>query len=492
MSTRRDFMRTLLVGGAALPFVDLRLLATVDGPATAPNPILGLFPGFERLTPRQKVEWIERVTSPARAHPSGIFVCMPKVTAEGFRPVQEKDFEGMDRFSDNFGLKFRSVTDFFNNENSITVSGSHLAAQSVRYLATGDAAALAGARRAFASLRRIFQFGVEQGRRGWMGKPYHFEYSTHTTGDQYLHTMWGLWTFYPAASAAEQAEIRGMIRDMADDMIAADYTLHFENGRSWSMRMDPTDYNAIMAAVVVAAYKLTGEKKYRDAFELVRRTGKWETQNRLDLTIEKIRGGNWQPPAWDVLVKSVRRPDEFVHWEDIIHCQFTAIAASIIHESVPDLFTAADLDRTVTRWWSDYRLGFDPEYWGYLYWFLVSSQDRSWRPCPRTPRVAKEHWIGGHPMLSYTASWIFGECLTRFLWTAMVAARHCPGIRDQVTEFAAESLRRLQPAHLLWIRDTDGRQIPPELRYFSEFLSSEVPEGMIATYWEGTRLKLWS
>ena len=112
--------------------------------------------------------------------------------------------------------------------------------------------------------------------------------------------------------------------------------------------------------------------------------------------------------------------------------------------------------------------------------------------CPRTARTAKEHWIGGHPMLSYTASWMFGECLTRFLWTAMVAVRHCPPLRDEAAGFAAASLKRLQPQHLLWIRDPDGRQVPPELRYFTEFLSSEVPEGMIATYWEGTRLKLWS
>ena len=74
----------------------------------------------------------------------------------------------------------------------------------------------------------------------------------------------------------------------------------------------------------------------------------------------------------------------------------------------------------------------------------------------------------------------------------MVVARHCPPKRAEAVAFARETLERLQPHHLLWISDPDGKQIPPELRYFTEFLSSEVPECMIASYWEGRRLNLWS
>jgi hypothetical protein len=495
MNTRREFMKTLAVGGISVPLLDLSLLAAERSPpggASAPNPIGGLFPGFSALTAEEKIRRIERLTSAARAHPSGIFVCMAKVTPEGFRQVRPSDFDGMDQFMDNFGLKFRSATDFFNNENSITNSGSHLAAQSVRFLATGEPEALAAARTAYGSLRRIFEFGVQHGRPGFMGKPYHFEFSTHTTGDQYLHALWGLWSFYPVASTAEQAEIRAMIKATADYQLAVDFAVFYENGRNWNYRKDPTDYNAIMAALVAAAYKLTGERKYFDACEQVMLTGRWRTHNRLDLTIEEMRAGKWKVPPWEVLVGPNKRPGEFAHWEQIIHCQFTAIAASIIHECAPGLLSAEELDRTVSLWWADHGMGFDREYWGYLYWFLVSSQDRSWRACARTERAPKEQWIGGHPMLSYSAAWIFGECLTRFLWTAMVAARHCPRLRDEAAAFGAETFRRLEPRHLLWISDPDGRQVPPELRYFTEFLSSEVPEGMIASYWEGRRLKLWS
>jgi hypothetical protein len=417
---------------------------------------------------------------------------MPKVTAEGLRQVRVADFAGMDQFSENFGLKFKSITDFFDNENSITTSGSHLAAQSVRFKASGEAAALAAARKAFVSLRTIFEFGVQHERPGFMGKPYHFEYSSHTTGDQYLHTLWGLWSFYPVAAPGEQAEIRRMIKAMADHLIATDFTNHFENGRSQNMRLDPTDYNAIVAALVAAAFRMTGEPKYRESFEYVMRTGRWRTHRRLDLIIEKVKDGTWQSPRWEFLVGPHKRPGEFAHWEQIQHCQFIAIATSVIHECVPDLFPAEELRRVLSFWWEDHVMGFDREVWGYLYWFLVSAQDRSWRHCPRTERVPRDQWYGGHPMLSFASSWIYGDCLARFLWTALVVARHCPPQREEAAGFAVETFRRLQPWHLLWIADPDGKQVPSELRYFTEFLSSEVPEVMIASYWEGRRLNLWN
>jgi hypothetical protein len=469
-----------------------RSVAGAVAGGAAVNPIHSILPGFEALPWEEKINRVDRLASAARAHSSGIFVCMPKVTSAGLRQVRLSDFEGMDPFSENFGLRFKSVTDFFDNENSITSSGSHLAAQSVRYAATSDPAALVAARRAFASLRRIYSFGVEQGRPGFLGKPYHFEPSSHTTGDQYLHALWGLWTFHGVASAAEQVEIRDMIVGMADHMIAADFTTHYANGKSSNMRVNPTDYNAIMAALVAAAFKLTGETKYRDSVEFVMRTGRWTTHRRLDLTIEKIRAGTWKVPPWEKFAGPDRRPHEFVHWEEIQHCQFTAIAASIIHEAVPELLPLAEFRRVVALWWDDYVMGFEKERWGYLYWFFVSAEDRSWRPCARTERKPREEWFGGHPMLSFTSPWIYGDCLARFLWTAMVVARHCLEKREEAADFCRETYRRLRPDHLLWISDPDGRQIPPELRYFTEFLSSEVPECLVASYWEGRRLNLWS
>ncbi len=495
MNTRREFMKKLIVGGISVPLMKFSLTASSDGnPRKTPlaHPIRQLFPDFKDLTPEAKIRHIEQLTSAARAHPSGIFVCMPKITAEGMRQVRVSDFDGMDQFSEAFGMKFKSITDFFDNENSITVSGSHLAAQSVRYAASGDPAALAAARKAYASLRIIFQFGTEAGRPGFMGKPYHFEYSDHTTGDQYLHMLWGLWSFYPIASAKDQAEIRDMLVAMADYQIKVDYTIFNRTGGNWNMRLDPTDYNAIMAALVAAAYRMSGDRKYRDAYAFVVQTGKWQTHQRIDDIIEQFRNGTYKPKPWDRIAGAEVEAGEFAHWEQIQHCQFTAISAAIIHECVPDLFTSDDLSRVVGLWWEDNVMGFDREYWGYLYWFLVSSQDRTWRPCPRTERVPREQWFGGHPMLSFASSWIYGDCLARFQWTAMVVARHCPPKRDEAVAFASETLRRLQPHHMLWIADPDGEQIPTELRYFTEILSSEVPECLIASYWEGRRLNLWS
>lgn len=494
MESRRKFVQQMMVGSAAVFAPPLWAKGDLALGYQRPedHPIRKHFPDFTRMSPGAKIAHIERVTSAARAHPSNILVCMPKVTPAAIRQVRVADFDGMDQFSDNFGLKFESITDFFDNENSITTSGSHLAAQSIRYAASGDQAALTAARRAFASLRKIFEFGVEQGLPGFMGKPYHFKYSTHTTGDQYLHTLWGLWSFHEVASKQERGEIKEMIVAIADHQIAVDFTQYYKDGRSWNMREDTTDYNAIMAALVAAAYKMTGEQKYLDSFEFVMEGSRWLTHRRLDGIIAEIKAGTWEIPPWEVLVGESKRPGEFAHWEQIQHCQFTAIAASIIRECVPDQFSQQQLSDVVGFWWEDHVVGFDREYWGYLYWFLVSADDRSWRSFPRTERVPRDQWFGGHPMLSFSSPWIYGDCLARFQWTAMVVARHCPPKRAEAVAFARETLERLQPHHLLWISDPDGKQIPPELRYFTEFLSSEVPECIIASYWEGRRLNLWS
>ena len=461
-------------------------------PAASAHPINDLFPEFAALSPEEKIRQIERVTSAARVHPSGIMMCMPYVAPEGLRQVRTTDFEGMDQFSFNFGHKFKSITDFFSNENSITASGSHLAAQSIRFKATGEADAMAAARSAYRSLRIVFELGVEAGQRGFMGKPFHFEYSGHTTGDQYLHAMWGWLSFLPIATSEEQAEIRDMIMAVADYQISIDYTIFNRSGGNWCMRTDPSDYNAIMAAIVAAAYKMSGEQKYLDAYEHVMLTGKWMTHRRLDYIVGQFRDGSYESQPWDKIAGAKVAEGEFAHWEQIQHCHFTAISAVIIHECVPERFTNEDLSRVLALWWEDQPLGFDRDKWGYLYWFMVSSKDRSWRHCKMTERLPREEWFGGHPMLSFASSWIYGDCLARFMWTALVVARHCPPKRAEASAFAGETLRRLEPRHLLWIVDPDGEQVPPELNYFTKFLSSEVPECLIASYWEGRLLNLWA
>ena len=270
-----------------------------------------------------------------------------------------------------------------------------------------------------------------------------------------------------------------------------DYTIFNRSGGSWNNRLDPTDYNAIMAAMVAAAYKLSGDRKYRDAYQFIVETGNWQTHRRIDYIVEQFTNGTYELQLWDEIAGAQIDAGEFAHWEQIQHCQFTAIASAIIHECVPDLFTRDDLSRVLALWWADQPMGFDPVNWNYLYWFIISTSDRSWRPVAMTPRLPREAWMGGHPMLSFASKWVYGDCLARFQWTAMVVARHCPPKRKEAAQFAAGTLERLSPRHLLWISDPDGEQIPASVNYFSHFLSSEVPENMIASYYEGRRLKLW-
>ena len=460
--------------------------------ASAPSVLDRFLPEFGGLDPAEKVARVERLVGPARGHPSGIPVCMPFVGEDGLREVRAADFDGMDRFRRNFGHELADPVDFFNNENSITTAGSRLAAQSLRRRASGDPAARAGARLAFQGLRRIHDLSVAAGQPGFLGKPFHFAFSAHTTGDQYLHALWGLWNFLPVAEPAEQAEARALLTAMADHQMKVDYTVFNRSGGAWNNRLDPTDYNAIMAALVAAAYRVTGERRYREACAFVLRSGTWQRESRVDRIISQVRAGNYRPRAWDGIAGARTEEGEFAHWEQVQHGQFTAIAASILHECVPDLLPAEELRRTLRLWWADQPLGFERDGWHYLYWFLVSARDRSWRPVELTPRLSPDQWLGGHPLLSFASRWVYGDCLARFLWTALVVARHCPELRDEAAAFAETTFRRLEPRHLLWVADPDGRQIPPAVGYFTRFVSSELPEVLLAPRWEGRSLGLWS
>src|SRR5688572_5631415 len=60
---RREFVKTLIAGGLALPFSSLAASTSgtsVPSPSTALNALL---PDFDRLTPEEKVRRIERLTS---------------------------------------------------------------------------------------------------------------------------------------------------------------------------------------------------------------------------------------------------------------------------------------------------------------------------------------------------------------------------------------------------------------------------------------------
>ena len=44
---------------------------------------------------------------------------------------------------------------------------------------------------------------------------------------------------------------------------------------------------------------------------------------------------------------------------------------------------------------------------------------------------------------------------------------------------------------LHWLFDADGTQLIPELSYYGECLSSEIPSSCLAAYWRGRCDGLW-
>jgi len=75
--------------------------------------------------------------------------------------------------------------------------------------------------------------------------------------------------------------------------------------------------------------------------------------------------------------------------------------------------------------------------------------------------------------------------------TSAIAAEHCPGEREQIKSVGRRMLESVDDVHLRWLYDPDGRQLLPELSYYGECLSSEVPASFLAAYWKGRCDKLW-
>lgn len=442
------------------------------------------------LTPEAKVRRLSEHYPALHDHPSGIFYSLLKVDGERIRPFGPADFAGIETFSFR-GWRFppKGPWEYRNNENSIITSGLWLAAQVERFQATGEPDALAQAGRAFASLQAIHQLGVADGQPGWMGKPYGFRLSDQTSGDQYLGAMWGLWRYLPVAPPAQAAQARSMIVDFARYWRRVDYQIFYLD-RVWDQKREVHSYNAIYTALNCLAHHLTGAPEFRDEARRLFAQGRWLTETKVDAWRRERRAGDasdWEPNR---LAAGVLRPGEFLCWETTIHCAFTAISASLIHEVAPEMVDRPALAACIRRWWETWPLGIGDDLLPH-YFFLVDLETGAWRPAPRTPRLPREAWFLSQPHLSHINSKRWNEPLARFVLTSVFAAEHDPDLAPDALALARRIFDRLDATRLLWQVDPDGRQIDPDLSDVCNVLSSEMPAACTAAFWRGRRFGWW-
>ena len=488
---RRAFLRLSAAGAAVVAGLPVAL--AVDSLAKSAR----LLRKLSGASLRRKADLLQELYENVAFSESGIMYSMLWMDSNGVRRFAPADFAGKIALDTSVArLKLAGPWEYLEGENSISVSGLYLAAQTFRYEVTRSRQALAQARKAFRSLDLIYQMGEKAGKPGYMSKPYGFRPSVQTVGDQYLDACWGLWNHHRIASAEDRRRIEEMFIGFADYWRGIDYVLSYF-GSHWDLKGETGAYAAIYAMINACAYSFSKSPVHLREFEKWMAKATWTKTTALESlrasALQRIKEtGKAEVVPYSAafpLAKDLLKPGECLCWETIIHSKFVAVAADLIVQSkVSDL--SGQLAETLKRWWREWKYGVGEDLLPY-YWFAVDLVNDTWRPLPSTKLLPKEQWLFGDPFCSYLSQVRWNEPLARFMVTSAIAAPLCPSDRSQMQALGRKLLQSLDQAHLHWLYDPDGKQLLPEISYYGHCLSSEVPSSFLAAYWKGRRDKLW-
>jgi hypothetical protein len=447
-------------------------------------------PALHGLPLAEKAARIQSFYERTAFHESGIMYSLMAIDGGQVRPFAAADFDGRPAIkSEHWRIKPAGSWELLNNENSITTSGLYLASQCYRYEATRDPAALIEAARAFRSLELIYEFGVADGRPGWMGKPYGFKLSDQTSADQYLDATWGLLLYRPLASPEVQARIAVMQVAFADYWRGIDYTIRYFD-HVWDNRTNPHSYNAVFILLNLVAFSLSNDAVYRREAEWFLARGRWREETSLDAWRRQFAAGETVDWPFDRLVADQLQPGEHLCWEKTILCKFVAVAAEWIHRLQPDWLPREQLQATLRRWWELWPYGLGEDFLPY-YYYIAGPEPGVWRPAQLTAQLPREEWFFGDPFLSYASQVRWFEPLSRFMATSAILAEHGGPAADEARALARRILEATDEVRIKWMHDPDGQQLRPGLEHYGQTLSSEVPATFLATYWRGRRAGWW-
>lgn len=488
--TRREWLKAAATGMAA--GVSLRTPSSVyaaDSPAEPARKAtdyqqlakVDFLPGLDKLDLGEKAKVIQSLLEESFFHPSGLFYSILLIDGpRHVRPMARADMVGIsdtavEGYADvetseaakNEGMTF---------ENSITSAGNYLQAQTARFAAMAEPAAYDQARRALASLRMIYDHGRERGRAGWLGKPYGLVPKDHSTPDQYLDALLGLYRFRDIAASAERQPIDEMLRDIADFMTRRNYQIWNLNdavdSRPWNLAEPYCNATYVLAQAL--AFRVTGEEDYRK--EALRLAGLswWREDSNLD--------------AW-------RRQglERMLMFERVCLGGYVLKAAGAIAEILPEVFgatpeaQAATLERCCRKWWSFCQLGMDAD--GYQhYWIDIDVRNGTWRPTGIRP-IEKPPFPGTFGEYYSDVRW--NDQLYRILTGAFTVVAHCPELREPTRGWIKDLMAKTNGRRLRWMVDPDGQQLKPDIRWMECMLSSEAPFHYLTTYWRGRKAGWW-
>ncbi len=456
----------------------------------ATRELLNGLPGASSV---EKAARVQALYDRAAFHSSGLMYSMQRLVDGEVRPFEPRDFEGA------FFVKSLTIDgawEYLHGENSITHAGIYLASQAYRIQVEDTPDAREQAAKAFRALEIIFEMGVHEGKPGWMCKPYGFRPSDQTSPDQYLDACWGMYAYHAVAPADHRRKIEEMVAAFADYWRSVDYTLTYF-GNHWNFGEWGGYGNAKLILVNALAHHFTGKQVYLDEVRRFLDRADWMTDSsvtgwRARLEQEQREGklqphnetpiGGWATPLLN--------PGEVLFWEAAILCKFVAVAAEILQEILPEIIDGR-LPSILELWWEQGGYGIGDDMLPY-YWFAADFLQGTWRPLPNTPMLPSERWAFGDPFMGCISQVRETEPLARLIVTSVIACRHAPAVAERAGAMARRIIDALDETRLHWMIDPDGKQLPPQITYYGQCLSSEMGASFLAAYWRGRGDGLWA
>lgn len=348
-----------------------------------------------------------------------------------------------------------TVADWYYGENTLWATGYMLWSQVLRRRATGEAEALALARKAFQDLNHIFDLSgtIEP---GLLGKPHGGRAGPTTSFDQsafpilpyvqYAQTM---------ASPQEKAAATQNMARHGDYFLRRDWTV---NHHGSLQRIGDATHTSVMKylACVFAAYELTGEARFRD-----------EALLRLRRII-KAGSLPWPGQAYEInhnlfyygflcdYWSRSEAADDF-DWEGAIRAYWAAAKASLGEDG---LVRWGSYD-TVTRVFTPYPIG----------WMTATDAKRY--PFAAPSKAGSRRWVSPTSFPN--------KALNCALTAALAGLVRARGADDGADAVARRILLGMHRDSLRWWWD-DGTA-PAELRDATDFFAPEVAGAWLSAYW---------
>lgn len=415
----------------------------------------------------QKSEEIENAVEAYMVDPHGALYSMLNTTTR--RPFVEED---LGPEVDYLGTYHQDQPWFkpweaMNYEDTGMVTGAYLAAQTFKWLETGETSAKERAERSFAGLVWNYELGAEQ-EKGYFPKTYGGKTSPEISTDQYLYVIKALMVYRQIASAEHIDKIREMIANMVDFWVERDYRYPYFAipDMQWPLGRFPS--------LLYAAHAVTGDSKYL------------QEAQRINQDHEVYR----YPIESQIMV----RHDQGLPLNDMdVRMGHRLVAQYVVECSAMDIM---ELDESLllseehrTEWLNSMKMSWQE---GKL--ALVEGDSglvKSWILYdPQTGEVGspEPQWTGStNPMGWSLWDWMgkyVTPCGSMLAHVGIHVAKWLP------EEKAAETvLTILHEAKIedMWHRyiDPDGRQLRPEHRFLNNQVEVHAFVNWLWAYWQG-------